>query len=633
CPRPALDWSIMGLPHGCDTILRQAGLEKPTAVQAQTIPAIMSGSDVIVISNTGSGKTLAFVLPLLRHIEYQRPVSRGEGPIALIVSPTHELADQIYQSCLVFMNTIRRKCMLAHGGTPLATNIAQFKEGADIVVCTPGRMIDLLCKVNRKRRADILRRVTHVVLDEADRMFDMGFEPQITRILDNVRPDRQAMMFSATFPRQVEKLARKVAIHNRLEITVGGRSTVCSTISQTIQVVSDVQAKLARLLNTLDMWFNANASKTDTRVLIFVSQQSQVDDLLAVLMQQRFDARPLHGGMDQADREAAISDFKAGSTRILIATSVAARGLDVQHLDLVVNYDCPNHYEDYLQRIGRTGRAGRSGTSITFVTSDQGRYAGWLIYALKSSKHSIPAELQRLADEHASRPKEARVDIGQGSNKRLRIGYHGKGLDHLDETKHAQHQLQRTLFGSTDDADMDSIPGQEQKISAEDRAAIAAAGTSSRNEASAPTSPDSKRASVEDTVQDPAIAAALKAARLAASRIAFDINDLPQHTRVRLTNREVLTEITDRTGAALTVRGTYVEPGKQLLITSGPSSSSTSSATAAVSKESERYRRPVGAPGSSAIDQNRRLHILIEGHNDLEIELARAELQQRASFN
>ena len=202
--------------------------------QAQTVPAIMLGRDIIGVARTGSGKTLAFLLPMIRHVRDQPQPAEGEGPIALIMAPARELAVQIYREARKLAKPMGLRVACVYGGSSVREQIAQLKAGASICVCTPGRMIDVLC-MNSGRLVG-LSRVTYVVLDEADRMFDMGFEPQITRILNNTRPDRQTVLFSATFPRHVESLARKV-LTSPIEIVVGGRSVASSSIQQYVEIM------------------------------------------------------------------------------------------------------------------------------------------------------------------------------------------------------------------------------------------------------------------------------------------------------------------------------------------------------------------------------------------------------------
>lgn len=247
-----------------------------------------------------------------------------------------------------------RSRFAAQANSPTATASVKVKKRYFViiilccftVVCTPGRMIDMLAA--NSGRVTNLKRVTYTVIDEADRMFDMGFEPQVMRIVDNIRPDRQTVMFSATFPRQMEALARRI-LNKPIEIQVGGRSVVCKDVEQNVVIIEEEQ-KFLKLLELLGMYSQHGS------VIVFVEKQESADILLRDLIKSSYSCLSLHGGIDQYDRDSTINDFKSGKVKILVATSVAARGLDVKQLILVVNYDCPNHYEDYVHRCGRTGR-------------------------------------------------------------------------------------------------------------------------------------------------------------------------------------------------------------------------------------------------------------------------------------
>lgn len=283
------------------------------------------------------------------------------------------------------------QAVCAYGGSPIKDQIAEMKKGTEIIVCTPGRMIDLLTA--NSGRVTNLKRVTYLVLDEADRMFDMGFEPQVMKIVGNIRPDRQTVLFSATFPKQMDSLARKI-LKKPLEITVGGRSVVAPEIEQIVEVRAE-DTKFHRLLEILGQMYNEDA---ESRTLVFVDRQEAADNLLRELLRKGYVCMSLHGGKDQVDRDSTIADFKAGIVPIVIATSVAARGLDVKQLKLVINYDAPNHMEDYVHRAGRTGRAGNKGTCVTFITVEQERYSVDIYRALKASNVAVPKELEELAN-------------------------------------------------------------------------------------------------------------------------------------------------------------------------------------------------------------------------------------------
>ncbi|CAG2116832.1 unnamed protein product, partial [Medioppia subpectinata] len=451
CPKPIKTWAQCGVSKKVLEVLKKNNYEKPTPIQCQAIPAIMSGRDLIGIAKTGSGKTLAFLLPMLRHIMDQPPLESGDGPIAVIMTPTRELATQIWSECKRFSKPLNLRVVAVYGGTPISEQIGELKPGAEVVVCTPGRMIDMLAA--NSGRVTNLRRCTYCVLDEADRMFDMGFEPQVMRIIDGIRPDRQTVMFSATFPRIMEALARRI-LDKPIEVQVGGRSVVCKEVEQNV-IVIDEDEKFLRLLEILGRF------AVEGSAIVFVDKQENADMLLKELMHASYSCLALHGGIDQNDRDSTIVDFKNGKVNVLVATSVAARGLDVKHCIVVINYDCPNHYEDYVHRCGRTGRAGNSGHAYTLITPEQGRYANDLIKAFELSGIAVPAELQSLWESYK---------LGQemiGKKVRASSGFSGKGFK-FDEAEaqltNEKKKFQKAALGLQDSDDEDPEADIDQEI-------------------------------------------------------------------------------------------------------------------------------------------------------------------------
>nr|POE47628.1 pre-mrna-processing atp-dependent rna helicase prp5 [Quercus suber] len=438
-PKPILKFSQGGFGAQIVDVIRAQNFEKPTAIQSQALPAIMSGRDTLGIAKTGSGKTVAFILPMFRHIKDQRPLENLEGPIGLILAPTRELATQIHKECKPYVQALGLRAVCAYGGAPIKEQIAELKRGAEIVVCTAGRMIDLLAA--NSGRVINLKRVTYVVLDEADRMFDMGFEPQISKILDNVRRDRQTVLFSATFPKRMDYLVRK-HLRDALVIEVSGRSVVAPEIEQIIEVREE-NTRFNRLLQLLG---DLHAKDNDARSLVFVERQETADSMLKELLKKHHLCVSMHGGRDQIDRDQAISDFKAGHYPTMIATSVAARGLDVKQLELVVNFDPPSHREDYVHQCGRTGRAGNLGTAVTFVTPEQDHVAPFLIKALTDSEREVPESLKELAERHQAKVKS-------GAALRSGGGYGGRGIDRLDAARDAERKHERKLLKSGDEPD------------------------------------------------------------------------------------------------------------------------------------------------------------------------------------
>ncbi|KAI8346199.1 P-loop containing nucleoside triphosphate hydrolase protein [Blakeslea trispora] len=605
CPKPITKWTHCGLPAGCLEVIRKLKYDKPTSIQAQAIPAVMNGRDVIGVAKTGSGKTIAFLLPMFRHIKDQRPLEAGEGPVAIIMTPTRELATQIHRECKPFLKVLNLRAVCAYGGSPIKDQIADLKRGCEIIVCTPGRMIDLLCA--NSGRVTNLKRVTYMVMDEADRMFDMGFEPQVMKIVNNVRPSRQTVLFSATFPRQMEALARKV-LKKPLEITVGGRSVVCDDVTQIVEVREE-ETKFVRLLEILGQLFHEQGEE-EASAIVFVDRHEAADNLLRDLIRRGYPCQSLHGGKDQADRDSTIADFKSGVTNVLIATSVAARGLDVKKLKVVINYECPNHMEDYVHRVGRTGRAGNKGTAYTFITPDQDRYAMDICKALKLSGQSIPPDLQALSDAFQNKVKE-------GKERASASGYGGKGLERFDKDRDLIKKLQKKAYGGGDeDSDEEEIELESTVVAPGITAAQSTAQAMAKQNANMEVD---KQDNAKDEPLSAAALAAKKAAMVAARITAMGggggvtaqtvtteeggeahpvyaeeivINDYPQKARWRVTNKEQISQITDVSGAAITTRGSYFPPGKQ----------------------------PTG--------NERKLYLFIEGDSEMVVEKAKNEIKR-----
>ncbi|CAI9288558.1 unnamed protein product [Lactuca saligna] len=568
-PKPIKTWHQTGLTTKILETIRKLNYDKPMPIQTQALPIIMSGRDCIGVAKTGSGKTLAFVLPMLRHIKDQPPLMSGDGPIGLIMAPTRELVQQIHSDIRKFTKVMGLTCVPVYGGSGVAQQISELKRGAEIVVCTPGRMIDILCTSAGK--ITNLRRVTYLVMDEADRMFDMGFEPQITRILQNTRPDRQTVLFSATFPRQVEVLARKV-LNKPVEIQVGGRSVVNKDISQLVEVRPENE-RFLRLLELLGEWYEKG------KILIFVHSQEKCDALFRDLLKHGYPCLSLHGAKDQTDRESTISDFKSNVCNLLIATSIAARGLDVKELELVINYDVPNHYEDYVHRVGRTGRAGRKGCAVTFLSGEDERYAPDLVKALELSNQVVPDDLKALADAFMAK-------VNQGLVQAHGTGYGGSGFkfnEEEDEVRKAAKKAQAKEYGfeedksdSEDDDDGVRKAGGDISQQAVLAQAAALAAASQQPPTTGVSLPGVLGVGVAGGNDGAARAAALAAAmnlqhnlaRIQADSLPehyeaeLEINDFPQNARWKVTHKETLGPISEWTGAAITTRGQYVQPGR-----------------------------------------------------------------------
>jgi len=289
CPNPINSWFQCGLSDRTLAVIKKMGWKKPSAIQCQALPVIMSGRDCIGVAKTGSGKTASYLLPCFRHVADQPPIDDGDGPVAIVFTPARELCVQVYQQAKHFFKHGGVTGCAVYGGAPVADQIAELRKLPQIVICTPGRMIDMLCC--NAGKVTNLRRVTYLTIDEADRMFDLGFEPQITKVLENTRPDRQTVFFSATFPKQMEALAKKHLRHP-IEMVVGGRSVVSNTIDHYVEL-REPKDRFFRLLELMGEWVEQG------QILIFVERQGSCDELLTMLMKQGYSSVTLHGGMDQ----------------------------------------------------------------------------------------------------------------------------------------------------------------------------------------------------------------------------------------------------------------------------------------------------------------------------------------------
>ncbi|EAQ90881.1 hypothetical protein CHGG_02816 [Chaetomium globosum CBS 148.51] len=585
-PKPVQKWSQCGLTRPILDVVEGLGYEKPTSIQMQALPVIMSGRDVIGVAKTGSGKTMAFVLPMLRHIKDQDPVTGDDGAIALIMTPTRELCTQIYSDLLPFAKALKLRAIAAYGGNAIKDQIAELKRGAEIIVATPGRMIDLLAA--NSGRVTNLKRATYLVLDEADRMFDMGFEPQVMKIFNNVRPDRQTILFSATMPRIIDALTKKV-LREPVEIQVGGRSVVAPEITQIVEIL-DEGKKFVRLLELLGELY---ADDDDVRALIFVERQEKADDLLREVLRRGYGCMSIHGGKDQEDRNSTISDFKKGVCPIMIATSVAARGLDVKQLKLVVNYDAPNHLEDYVHRAGRTGRAGNTGTAVTFITEEQENCAPGIAKALEQSGQPVPEQLNEMRKAWKEKVKTGKAKDASG--------FGGKGLERLDKEREAARVRERKTHkaeGEEDDfKEEETAEDAAKKDKAKSAILAAASAIVSRESAKADASeakplPAAAEGAVKGGVTvnagkggalDKAASAISEInARLAragqlrpgqpidnkgpdagAFHATLEINDFPQKARWAVTNRTNVAKILEATSTSITTKGNYYPPGKE----------------------------------------------------------------------
>ncbi|NWT50833.1 DDX43 helicase, partial [Erythrocercus mccallii] len=362
--------------------IRKVGFQKPTPIQSQAWPIILQGIDLIGIAQTGTGKTLAYLMPGFIHLTLQ-PISKDQrgGPGMLVLAPTRELALQVEAECLKYAyKEIKSICV--YGGGDRKGQIDMVTKGVDIVIATPGRLNDLQMNnfINLKSITYLARRINNLVseqvLDEADRMLDMGFEPQIMKILIDVRPDRQTVMTSATWPDGVRRLAKSY-LKNPMIVYVGTLDLAAvNTVQQKVIVIPEAEKRAF-------MHSFIKSMKPKDKVIIFVGKKLTADDVASDFGIQGIPVQSLHGNREQCDREQALDDFKKGKVRILVATDLASRGLDVHDITHVFNFDFPRNIEEYVHRVGRTGRAGRTGEAVTLVTTNDWKFASELIDILE----------------------------------------------------------------------------------------------------------------------------------------------------------------------------------------------------------------------------------------------------------
>ncbi len=349
-----MNFSQLGLADTQLRICESLGYTNPTPIQIKAIPIILSGEDVIGCAETGTGKTAAFLLPIIQNLSLQtRP-----GIRVLVLAPTRELALQIEKNYGELNHLKDNRSVLVMGGANIRTQIATIRRRPTIVIATPGRLLDL-----KERGAIDLSSIEVLVLDEADRMLDMGFLPAIRKVLAMLPSKRQTLLFSATMSSTIESLARTTMKRPKL-VEVNQRGRAAQMVEQTVYSVS-LENKTALLLDLLE---RENEREALEKVLVFTRTRRGSERLSHILKARNHSVNRIHADRSQPQREAALRDFRDGSTRVLVATDIAARGLDVDAVSHVINYDVPHVPEDYVHRVGRTGRAGKQGRAITIVT-------------------------------------------------------------------------------------------------------------------------------------------------------------------------------------------------------------------------------------------------------------------------
>ena len=466
----------------------------------------------------------------------------------------------------------RNRSTAVYGGAGVAEQIADLKRGTHIAVATPGRMIDILTM--QAGRILSLQRVSYVVMDEADRMFDMGFAPQISAILAAVRPDRQTVLFSATFPKTVEALARK-SLKYPVEVLVGGRSVASDSVTQYGELVEE-QDKFLRLLQLL-----GEHADDEKKVIVFVDTQARADSVFEQLIRCGYPSLSLHGGKEQEDRDSTLSDFqRADGPSVLVATSVAGRGLDVPSCGCVINYSAPNHLEDYVHRVGRTGRAGNKGVSYTFCNSgDESKFAPIVVRAMieAAQAENISDDLRKLSDEF-------KLKVKRGEARYAGSGFHGKGYSYdSSELSEAQKLARAEKRQALIDAGMidpnDEEPaidiGDDNGTFTEDEniKSVAATETKAIETSSNPLGgvvnmsanmlalPGMKEAMMKKAGYEVPDASTTGNGDHFMEEI--EINDYPREARWKVTQKETTSRLQDEFQIAVTLKGQYYDAKSQ----------------------------------------------------------------------
>lgn len=436
-PNPMRSWNESNLPHRLLDIVAQVGYDEPTPIQRAAIPIAQQARDLIGVAVTGSGKTAAFLLPLLVYISELPPYNeftKNDGPYALILAPTRELVQQIESEARKFATPLGFTVVSIVGGHSLEEQAYALRNGAEIIVATPGRLVDCI-----ERRLLVLGQCCYIIMDEADRMIDQGFEEPLTKILEalpvtNEKPDtddaenpqlmtrylggkdryRQTMMYTATMPPIVEKIAKKY-LRRPAIVTIGNAGEAVDTVEQRVEFVAGEDKRKKRLQEIL------NSNQFQPPIIVFVNIKRNCDTVARDIKQMGFSAVTLHGSKTQEQREAALDSIRNGQTDILVATDLAGRGIDVPNVSLVVNFNMASSIESYTHRIGRTGRAGKSGVAITFLGPEDND----VLYDLKqiiskSSISKVPEELRRH-DAAQNKPVRGQKKVEESS------GFGGKG--------------------------------------------------------------------------------------------------------------------------------------------------------------------------------------------------------------
>ncbi|ODV62938.1 mRNA splicing protein PRP28, partial [Ascoidea rubescens DSM 1968] len=389
--KPLRSWSESKINTEILKILKLLNYRDPTPIQRAAIPIAINRKDVLGIAETGSGKTLSYIIPLLTYLLTLPRVNyhtKNDGPYALVLAPTRELAQQIEKECSKFCHRLRIKLTSVVGGYKLESNSFNLSNGVEVLIATPGRLLDCI-----DRKILVLNQCYYLIIDEADRMIDLGFESQVSKILE-ILPKyqkRTSMMYTATMPPTIKKLVKNY-LNNSNTIIIGNLDKAVDSVEQKVEFLNTEEQKNRRLISIL------NSNNYYPPIIIFVNYKKTCENLSTIINEKsRFKSTIIHGSKNQDQRELAITNLKQGKFDILIATDVAGRGIDIPDVSLVINYQMSRTIEDYIHRIGRTGRAGKLGTAITFLHNKDDNDVLYDLknMVLKSSLSKCPDELRR----------------------------------------------------------------------------------------------------------------------------------------------------------------------------------------------------------------------------------------------
>ena len=424
-----MTFDTLGLVEPLVRAVREKGYKAPTPIQSATIENVLKGRDLMASAQTGTGKTAAFTLPLLQRLADS--LNKNKHPKVLVVTPTRELAAQIQDSILTYGKHLDVSSTAVFGGVKIGPQMKKLRQGVDILVATPGRLLDL-----HGQNAVNFKHIEVLVLDEADRMLDMGFIPDIKRIQSRLPEAKQSLLFSATFSDPIRTLA-KTMLQNPIEVDVATKNSAAETVQHHLHPVDKKQK--SRLLSHLIQ------EKGWTQVLVFTKTKHGANRLVKDLGKRKICAMPIHGNKSQAQRTKALADFKRGKVDILVATDIAARGLDIVQLPLVVNFDLPHVAEDYVHRIGRTGRAGNKGQAISLVSADEIKQLQGIERLI--NRHLHRKEVEGFEPDHAL-PESRPIVNKEKSSKVTKLAGKKKSNRRSRWSKRTNQRQNRTASGN-----------------------------------------------------------------------------------------------------------------------------------------------------------------------------------------